>query len=284
MATVERMVQHPHLLAGIDGQLWRQVSAAHHRLLMLDYDGTLAPFHVSRGLALPLPRSVELLGAIAAEPDTRVAIVSGRPLDEMDRLLGPLPVTLVGEHGWEMRLRDGSDLQHAIPTAALEILDRAERAARDRGMGGLLERKRTGVVLHTRGVLGAGLASELEEQAWTLWQALGEAGSVRLQRIDGGIELRVRGWDKGTAVRFLAAESPEGTLAVFVGDDVTDEDAFEVVRGIGFGVRVGGGDRPTVAAASLPSCTAVPEFLEEWLRVVREARGGAHRAPSQGPA
>jgi trehalose-phosphatase len=248
---------------------------------MLDYDGTLAPFHVNRKLALPLPRSLELVGAIAAEPHMSVGVVSGRPLSEIARLLGPLSVTLVGEHGWEMRLRDGSVLQHPVSAALVEMLDRAERAALDRGMGGLLERKRTGLVFHTRGVVGAELARELEDQAWTLWQTLAEGEKVRLQRIDGGVELRLRGWNKGTAVLSLISQSPEGTLAVFIGDDVTDEDAFEVVQGFGFGVRVGASDQRTVAAAHLPTCASVAEFLEEWLRVVRDASGGADRAPPQ---
>ncbi len=275
-----KRVQQPHLLTGVPRRLWRLVSLAHHRLLMLDYDGTLAPFHVTRELALPLPRSLELVGAIAAEPHTSVAVVSGRSLSEVGRLLGPLPVTLVGEHGWEMRQRDGSVLQHPVSAASVEILDRAERTARDRGMGGLLERKRTGLVLHTRGVAGGGLARELEDQTWTAWQTLAEGEEkVRLQRIDGGIELRVCGWNKGTAVLSLVSQSPEDTLAVFLGDDVTDEDAFEAVQGFGFGVRVGESDRRTVAAAHLPTCASVADFLEEWLRVAGAAGGGADRFP-----
>jgi trehalose-phosphatase len=180
-----------------------------------------------------------------------------------------------------MRLTDGSILQHPVSAALAEELDRAERAARDRGMGGLLERKRTGLVFHTRGVMGGELPRELEDQARALWQTVAEGGQFSLQQIDGGIELRMCGRNKGTAALSLVSQSPEGTLSVFVGDDVTDEDAFAVVQGFGFGVRVGGSDRPTVAAAQLPSCDSVAEFLEEWIRVVRNARGGGNHAPPQ---
>jgi trehalose-phosphatase len=250
---------------------------------MLDYDGTLAPFHVNREQARPLPRALELVRTIAAEPGTSVAVVSGRPLSEMERLLGPLPVTLVGEHGWEMRLMDGSNLRHPVSASLAERLDRAERAARDKGMGGLLERKRTGLVFHTRGVVGGELPRELEDQARTLWQTVAEAGQFSLQRIDGGIELRMSGRNKGTTALSLVSHSPEGTLSVFVGDDVTDEDAFAAVQGFGFGVRVGDSDRPTIAAARLPDCDSVAEFLEEWLQVVRDARGAAdHASPPKG--
>jgi trehalose 6-phosphate phosphatase len=281
MPTSEKRTRQPTPLAGVPRRLWRLVSLARHRLLMLDYDGTLAPFHVNRELARPLPHALELVGAIAAEPDTSVAVVSGRPLSEMERLLGPLPVTLVGEHGWEMRLTDGSILRHPVSAALAERLDLAERTARDKGMGGLLERKRTGLVFHTRGVVGGELPRELEDQARALWQTVADGGQFSLQRIDGGIELRMCGRNKGTVALSLVSQSPEGTLSVFVGDDVTDEDAFAVVQGFGFGVRVGGSDRPTVAAAHLPTCDSVAEFLEEWLRVVRDARGAADLAPPQ---
>jgi trehalose-phosphatase len=232
---------------------------------MLDYDGTLAPFQPARDLAVPLPRSRELLSAIAGLPGMQVAIVSGRPIAELERWLGPLPATLVGEHGWEMREPDGTLTRHPLPTALVEQLDRAKRAAGERGLGERLERKRTGIVLHTRG-LAAGRAHELEEQVWTLWRAAEDGGAVFRQRTDGGVELRARGRDKGSAVRSLVSRAPAGTLAVYVGDDATDEDAFAAVRDRGFGVRVGEGDRPTQAFARLPTSGSVVDFLEEWLR------------------
>jgi len=272
MPTSERGTPKPNPLTGVPRRLWRLVSLAHHRLLMLDYDGTLAPFHVARELAAPLPHSLNLLRAIAAMPGMQVAIVSGRPVAEMERLLGQLPVTFVGEHGWEMRLPDGMVIQHPVAPELVERLEKAERAAEAEGLGELLERKRAGLVLHTRG-LTATRARELGDQAWELWQAVVESGKILRQHSDGGVELRVYGRDKGTAVLSLVSRAPFGTLAVFVGDDATDEDAFEVVQDCGFGVLVNGSQRPTLAAAHLPDCASVVTFLKEWLRVVRAAPG-----------
>ncbi len=270
MPEIKGNVETPHPLEGIPRRLWRLVLLARHRLLMLDYDGTLAPFHVVRDSALPQTRSLALLRAIAVECETSVAIVSGRPVAELERLLGPLPVTAVGEHGWELRMPDGTVVKHPLSHDHAALLDGAERVARKKGLGAYLERKRTGLVLHTRGS-SAALAHELEETAWELWRSGAENGKVALERINGGVELRLHGRNKGTAVLSLVSHAPPDSLEVFVGDDATDEDAFAAVREWGFGVRVGVVDRPTLAAAWLPTCESVVDFLEEWLQVTRGA-------------
>lgn len=267
-------LENPHPLEGIPRRLWRLVSLARHRLLMLDYDGTLAPFCVARDVAVPLPRSLDALRAIAGESHTAVAVVSGRPLAEMERLLGTLTAAFIGEHGWETRLPDGSVMRHPVSGAQRMILDRAEQAAREKGLATRLERKRTGLVVHTRG-MAESAARALEDQTLASWQPVAAGGSISLARMDGGVELRLSGRNKGTAVRSLVSRAPAGTLAVFVGDDVTDEDAFEVVREWGFGVRVGPDDRPTLATGRLPGCASVAVFLEEWLRVARGVASAA---------
>lgn len=253
-------------LDDVPEQLWRLVSLATRRLLMLDFDGTLAPFTVARDNARPLPRSVELLERIVRAKRTEVAIVSGRPVPEIERLLGPLPALLVGEHGWERREPGGALVQHPLPPVAAAALDEAERRAREAGWDDLIERKRPAVVLHTR-ALPAEAAREAEERCLAAWSRLVDAGEVRLDRIDRGVELRARAHDKGEVVRWLMGRAPAGTLGVFVGDDVTDEDAFEAVRGLGFGVRVGEPGRTTLAMGLLPSVEAVADFLAEWLAV-----------------
>jgi trehalose 6-phosphate phosphatase len=259
-----------HSLEGIPGRLWRLVSLARHRLLMLDYDGTLAPFVAERAAAFPLPRSLELVGEIARSTHTDVAIVSGRPLADVERFIGALPVTVVGEHGWERRGPDGIVVRGPLTEPTSEALEAAERVAREGGWGDRLERKRASVVLHTRG-LPAREAGELERLGLAAWGAIATGRPLALDRIDGGVELRAHGRHKGTAVLSLLSQAPEGTLGVFVGDDVTDEDAFDAIRGWGFGVRVGDPARPTIAEGRLPDCRAVPAFLEQWL--ARAGRG-----------
>lgn len=261
-------------LEPIPAKLWRMVALARHRLLMLDYDGTLAPFAVAREEARPLPSSVELLRRIAIAGHTNIAIVSGRPLHEVEALLGDLPATFVGEHGWERRAPSGEIIRRPLELSVAATIDAAEDAARDAGWGVLLERKRAAVVLHTRG-LPEHEAVGIQDRCIAAWKPLVTGAHVSLDRIDGGVELRARGRNKGTVVLSLLSQSQPGTLGVFVGDDVTDEDAFEVVRDWGFGVRVGDCDKPTIAQGRLPSCEAVPDFLEEWLRISATHADGA---------
>ena len=238
---------------------------------MLDDDGTLAPFQVQRNMARPLPRALDLLRAIGADGGTSVALVSGRPVREIEGLVEPLSATIVGEHGWERSTPDGEVTRWCLPRAAVEGLDRAQGAAVLRNWETRLERKRAGLVLHTRDLPADG-ARTIEGVCASLWQPLCVSYPVSLDHINGGLELRVRGRDKGTVVLSLLSHEPPGTLAVFIGDDVSDEDAFQAVWDLGFGVRVGSDERPSLAAARLPSCEAVVEFLAAWQRTVGGAR------------
>jgi trehalose-phosphatase len=251
--------------SGIPASLWRRIAAARHRLLMLDYDGTLAPLTPQRDRALPLPDSIRWLEALAADRGTDVAVISGRPLRELERFIRLRGVRLIGEHGWELRRPDGRRMRHRLPAAARRALDGAARTAIAYGWGARLERKRSGLVLHTRG-LSSPRARALARRAARVWSGPATA-ALRLDRIDGGLELRAREFDKGTAAGSLIAGARSGTLAVFVGDDRTDEDAFEVVQATGFGVRVGKRRRSSRALAHLADCRAVTSFLERWVRV-----------------
>lgn len=268
-------------LQGVPRRIWLLLTLARHRLLMLDYDGTLAPFQVRRDAAYPLPRSLQLLKAIAGHRHTNLAIVSGRPVAEIDQLLGPIPATIVGEHGWERRSPDGAVIRWTPPAEALAVLDQARAAGRRRGWEERLERKRSGLVLHTRDLPDTD-ARRIEDACALLWRPYCDQAPVNLDRINGGLELRARGRDKGTVVLSLLSHEPPGAVAVFLGDDVSDEDAFRVVREFGFGVRVGAEQRPSLAAGRLASCDAVADFLETWQRVTGMAagRGGTDRERS----
>ena len=253
-------------LDGIPAALWSKVASARRRLLMLDYDGTLAPLTIERLEARPQPRSLELVRRIADSGRTELAIVSGRQLPEVEALLGPLRATFVGEHGWEWRAPNGELIRHPIEDSVLEVLDQAERIARRAGWGGLIERKRSAVVIQTRSLPGP-QALEVMERCSAAWRELAGSPKLVLDRPRGGLELRARDVNKGTVVRSLMSHAGPDALGVFVGDDVSDEDAFEAIRERGFGVRVGDPAASSSAQGRLPSSDAVPAFLEEWARV-----------------
>lgn len=262
------------VLGEIPAQLWRMLVVAHERQLMLDYDGTLAPFTMDRHAARPLPRVIALLRRIAATPRTGVAIVSGRPVRELEELAGPTAALLVGEHGWEWRYPNGVLVQQALDPVAASAIEAATRAAREKGWSRFVERKRAAVVLHTRS-LAADAARELEDRCVERWEHLAVAALLTLDRIDGGVELRARRRNKGTVVQSIRWRSTRGALGVFVGDDATDEDAFDAVREWGVGIRVGMGNQASAALGRLRSTDAVPAFLEEWLRLTEPSQPGA---------
>ena len=105
-------------LGAIPPQAWQGISHAPHRLLMLDHDGTLACFVVTRDRAIPARETLELLERIAVSEATTLAVISGRPVSELAELLGNPAWTLVGEHGWEMRAPGKRVVRHSSPRGA----------------------------------------------------------------------------------------------------------------------------------------------------------------------
>ncbi len=257
-------------LVAIPPMLWRFVALARHRLLMLDYDGTLAPFRMKRDEALPSPLALRALERLVREPHTTVAIVSGRPLHELEMLVGELEIPLVGEHGWEEKFPMEKIRRHPFGGEARAWIDAAAVAPTLAPWRSRLERKRTAVVLHTRG-LPAEEESAAIAAARATW-APPEHLPLTLYATHGGLELRATGHDKGTAAQALLARMSAETLAVFLGDDDTDEDAFDAVSERGFGVRVGHAENGSRALAFLPGTDAVAPFLDEWARLAGATR------------
>lgn len=258
----------PNTPRGIEGtpDLWTRVREAGGRCLVLDYDGTLAPFRENRMRAFPVDGTVEALESIRDSGSTTLAILSGRPVHEVILLLGDLGITVVGSHGAEL-MRPGSEVMALPPSAAqLEVLDAAEQAALGVSSPSHVERKVSSVALHTRGMPPED-AAELERSVRGAWeQSIGETG-LECRDFDGGIELRVLGRDKGSALRAFLRDLPPDTFCVYVGDDDTDEDAFRVVKDFGVGIKVGKDATPTSAAGRLEDPADVLKFLRTWDRI-----------------
>ena len=247
--------------------------AAGPSLLALDYDGTLAPFRSERAEARMPDELRDLLAALGSCEPTRVVIVSGRPIAELEALLDldPLP-ELFGVHGWERRLPDGRRSDHA-PHAHTAALLRGEwqRLVGELGdqAAQRLERKSASLALHVRGVApseGEALIASVEPR----WYALAADQRFELCHFDGGIELRCTGRSKGDVMRELLVELPRGATAAYLGDDETDEDAFHTIAGRGLGVLVAERSRRTAATHTIAP-SAVAALLGEWLRLAREA-------------
>lgn len=256
-------------LEQVPDDLWLRAEAAPRRALMLDYDGTLAPFSADRSRAFPAPGALPALRLLASSRGTTVAIVSGRPIDELSRLLDGLPVRMEGVHGWES-LHPGREIvRRPLPAASAAALELAERLAREAGFGEQLESKHGAIVAHTRR-LREELARVVEESIRKLWRIDDDEAFLILRRIHGGLELRARARHKGHAVREIMDAEPPGTFGVYIGDDETDEDAFEEISKDGMALRVGDPTHPgaVLGAGGLPNPEGVVTFLERWQSVI----------------
>jgi trehalose-phosphatase len=245
-------------------EFWDVVTAAEQRCLVLDYDGTLAPFREDRMRAFPLEGIRELLIEIRDTGKTHLAMMTGRPLDELLALLGDLDVPMSGSQGTEFRFPDGTTQTHLPDEVQESRLVRGEKEARALAPDYRVERKTASVAVHTRGMSELD-AARIEDALCGVWSADAEEHELECRRFCGGLELRIKGIDKGTALRTLLNTREGKTLCVYVGDDDTDEDAFEVVREHGFGIKVGSQEDPTAATGKLPGPEAVREFLIRWL-------------------
>lgn len=230
--------------------------------LFLDVDGTLLDIAERPDLVQVPSELPGLLAETARQRGGALALVSGRPLGELDRLFRPWRGAAAGLHGIERRRADGV-VDHRIDADAAAALGRIRprlAALADAGSGLIFEDKGSTVALHYRAAPDR--AAEILATAQALQREAGSA--VRLIAGKMVVEFQPRGADKGTTIAAFLAEPPFlGRSPVFVGDDVTDEDGFaEINRRRGVAIRVGQ-SAATCANYLLPSVAAVRAWLDE---------------------
>ena len=252
------------ITAGLDlDDFFARVREAAERVLMLDYDGTLAPFHPRPERAAPYPRVAGLLKDIVHMRSSRVVLVSGRRLADLRGPLTQIRHTEVwGAHGWQRLTAQGERVDFRPGAAAERELQQAEARTRRLGVhGARVERKVASIAVHWRGLPSAS-AARVREQVSDAWPR----ASAQLERLefDGGLELRARGRDKGDAVNEVLAECGAGAASAYLGDDQTDEDAFAAMKSRGLAVLVRPALRPTRADLWLAPPEELVGFLERW--------------------
>jgi trehalose-phosphatase len=236
----------------------------------MDFDGTLVDFNVDPdAVSLPPPRQI-LLQTLAQRADLSAGFVSGRRIGDLrQRLPGDPSLFFAGLHGLEI---EGPGLKFAhsavsIAAPAISLLAKDLRRAVKTLPGVFVEDKTFAVVLHVR---GASKADRLH--ATTRFNALAEPflsdGTLRLQPGDSVLELLPNvDWAKGDAVRAIVrhveVERREPVWPVYIGDDATDEDAFETIGNNGLTIAVG--RRPAGAAFQLDGTASVECLLRSIL-------------------
>jgi trehalose 6-phosphate phosphatase len=231
----------------------REIARAPKLLVALDFDGVLAPIVAVPSAARPLPEAVAAIEALAALPDTTVALVSGRGLADLAAVSGfGAPVRLIGSHGSE--LDDGTEVLDAEQRTRLDELT-AELSELVEGEPGVaLEHKPAGVAVHVRHAEPA-----VAERVLDAVRA-GPAVRDGVEATPGKavLDLAVLQMNKGAAVDALRDQLGADAV-LFVGDDVTDETAFTRMRDSDVGVKVGDGE--TAAGFRVPDPPAVADLL-----------------------
>jgi trehalose 6-phosphate synthase/phosphatase len=234
--------------------------------LLLDFDGTLAEIveHPSQARMADSMRAALL--ACQRRSDTDLAVVSGRALDDLRRVLDLPELVLVGNHGLEIEGPGVPRFVHPdLPHFAARLRELAQALGQGAESGVWIEEKGASLTLHYRGAaprLHTAIAERVRE-------VVRQAGFQARDAICA-VEARApTGWDKGHAVLHVlrALHGPawsEEVRAVYAGDDDTDEDAFRALQGLGVTFRVGRAERPTLAAHRLPDVRAV-ETLLHWV-------------------
>jgi len=248
--------------------------------LLLDYDGTLAPFCLNREQAFPYPGMTPLLQKIIDNGCTRVVIVTGRNAHEVGPLLGVYPIPEIwGCHGLERLRPDGTYETPSVDEPVRHALADADRWLRYQGLHYRAEFKTGAVAIHLRG-LDEAAAAEACSQVLLGWHPIAQSTPMELLEFDGGIEMRMPGRDKGDAVRTILDEIGPEVPVAYLGDDLTDERAFLALGSRGLSVLVRPEWRTTAAALWIRPPEGLREFLTRWLQACRECQHRAGRESS----
>jgi len=248
-------------------------------VLFLDYDGTLTPIVATPDLATISGEMKKVLRALAGKCTT--IIVSGRGREDVARLVGLDSLYYAGSHGFDIAGPSETTLRHEIGLeyrSALEDVTNKLQSELVNIHGTLVEDKRFSVAVHYR------LVNEIEVATVekVVDDVLAQHPELRKSLGKKIFELRPDvAWDKGKAVLWLLQAlnlDDDNVMPLYIGDDVTDEDAFDALHGRGLGILVSDTPRPTRADLSLRNSVEVGTFLKllsEWQHLSKQTDGTA---------
>jgi trehalose 6-phosphate phosphatase len=262
----------PHALT--DGDALGERMAGRRPAVFLDYDGTLTPI-VDRPEDAVISESMrEAVRGLARR--CTVCVVSGRDRPVVQELMGVDDLVVAGSHGFDIWSPEGGEIEHQAAAGSEELLERVTARLHeelDSIEGALVEPKKASVAAHYR------LVSDAERPAVeAVVEQLLAANFEELKVTPGKMvyELQPKlDWDKGKAVLYLLEAldlKRDDIVPFYVGDDITDEHAFEALAGKGIGVFVGSADDPevggrtTAAEFVLDSTEEVEQFLDRLAR------------------
>ena len=242
-----------------------------HPAVFFDFDGTLSEIVENPDSAQLVGGAADALTSLSAQ--CPVAILSGRDLADVRQRIGLPGIWYAGSHGFELTGPDGAHHQNAEAAASIPVLAEAAAELADQLghiPGVVVEHKRFGVAVHYR--------NATRDRVGEVAAAVRSAGQRTALRVTTGrevIELRPNiDWDKGKTLRWVLDyirdnEGPGPLVPIYLGDDITDEDAFDAVHDDGIAILVrhsDDGDRATAATYALDDPDRVREFTERLAR------------------
>lgn len=247
------------------------ISAARTRVLLIDYDGTIAPFRTDRSRAIPYPGVRPLLDRINKDCRTRLIVLTGGSAIRIPSLLGLHPPPEIwGACGLERLYPDGRYEGAEITDKDLDALANAESLLNEEHFGQYVEIGPGGVAVHWRG-LELEQILEIRTKAYQILNPLAIGNGLVIADFDGGVELRVPSASAGDAIRSLLLETDEDSPVAYLGDDTPDEEAFRVLNNRGLTALVRPKYRFTAAELWLRPPGELIGFLRSWI----SACGGA---------
>jgi trehalose 6-phosphate phosphatase len=223
--------------------------------LFLDFDGTLVELAPTPDSIAPRHDLAQRLAALSQRMEGRLALVSGRSIDDLRAWLGPISVVMAGSHGGAIECSEGKPMAEQARGIGDQAMDQLRQFSAKAGLD--LEEKTHGAALHFRA------APELEPDAQAFADDLAARYDLEAKRGKCVVELVEKGVNKGRAVDQIMAASPfRGAVPWFVGDDVTDEDGFAACIKLGGEAVLVGERESSCARRALPSVAAVHHWLE----------------------
>jgi len=254
----------PHLL-NVWPRVSQLISGASHVLLLSDYDGTLAPIAERPELATLPERTRELLSSLQESDRITAGVVSGRGLADLKEMVAIPGLFYAGNHGMEME-GPGWQFVHSQAEELEPLLARLREVLEEQlgnFEGVLVEGKDLTLSVHYR-LTPWPLREEFFRGLGYTLERCGRGDDLRVTRGKEVVEVRPRvDWDKGKAILRLAESAPPGSLAMYFGDDLTDEDGFAAVHELnGMSVFVGPARQPTRALYRVDDPGEVATALE----------------------
>ena len=254
----------PHLL-NVWPRVSQLISGASHVLLLSDYDGTLAPIAARPELAALPERTRELLTSLGRSHRITAGVVSGRSLADLKEMVAIPGLVYAGNHGMEMEA-PGWRFVHSQAEELKPLLARLREVLQEQlgDIDGILvEGKGLTLSVHYR-LTPQSLREEFFRTLDYALEGFGRGDDLRVTRGKEVVEVRPRvDWDKGKAILRIAQSAPPESLAMYFGDDLTDEDGFAAIHELnGMSVFVGPARQPTRALYRVDDPGEVATALE----------------------